>query len=422
MITCVFISILGALGNKHLSSSFKTLSKKRQAQIEKLVLKVSSIINGLVVLKSFNLEHKYANCYTKESQVLEQNNIKRVNVEAVLGTFNQLISMIVILSVIMLGSYLVLLGLNTIPEVLIANQLRRHVSSLFQRLPYYLKQSEQACVSLTRIQKQIKEIANIKPKIKLDREPIIKEYHTLPAIEFNNVTYSYHENIPILNKVSVQIPKAKYTAIVGHSGSGKSTLLKLIVGICFPEQGSININGTGVNELNLSQIRNSLAYVPQNAYLFTSSVMDNIKIGNLQATNKEVSQSAKLAQAHDFILQLNNKYETVIGEKGIELSGGQKQRVALARALVRQAPVILLDEPTSALDNHTSELVFNTLKQQLSTLVIATHDIDLALKADYIITLENGIVMEQGTPDQLLFKNGVFCSLYNQKYNNRVIL
>ena len=424
MIACLLISILGVVGNKILSRSLKTLSKKRQEQIEKLVLKVSSIVSGLLVLKSFNLEKKYSDSYANESYTLQNNNIKRVNVEAILGAFNQLISMIVILSVIILGSYLVLIGVITIPEVLIANQLRRHISTLFQRMTYFVSKSEQAYISYTRIQEQIKDniINNDNQKITEIKQG--DNVNTI-ALKLNNTSYSYNKEALVLNDITAQIPKGKFTAIVGQSGSGKSTLLKTILGICYPQQGEVIINGVTVTENNLTDIRKMLAYVPQNSFLFTRTVEENIKMGNLKASENAVKEAATAAEAHSFILQLNDEYNTIIGDKGIELSGGQKQRIALARAFIRNASIVLLDEPTAALDNLTADTLFKVgLKRQLlngTTVVIATHDIDLALKADYVITLSNGNLMEQGTPTELLENDGIFKGLYRQKVKSKAV-
>jgi ATP-binding cassette subfamily B protein len=232
-------------------------------------------------------------------------------------------------------------------------------------------------------------------------------------VEFKNVSFSYKNGQPIINNVSFTIPAGKKTAIVGESGSGKSTLLKLIGRFYDVTEGEILVGGYDIRKLKLENLRQNFGYVFQDTYLFNMSIKDNIKFGNPNATEVEVVQATRAAGAHQFIMDTEEGYDTVIGERGVRLSGGQKQRISIARMMLKAPQIILLDEATSALDNVTESAVKQSLEELSAgrTVVAVAHRLSTIREYDSIIVLEGGKIAEQGTYEALMDKKGLFYGL-----------
>ena len=238
-------------------------------------------------------------------------------------------------------------------------------------------------------------------------------------ISFENVTLSYEgQKNSALKEINLNIPHGKTTALVGPSGSGKSSILNLIPRFYDPDTGNVKIDNQDIKELTIDSVRSSIALVSQEPILFDMSIRDNILYGKPGSTNNEVIEAAKAAAAHDFINELPDKYNTVVGEKGYSLSGGQKQRISIARAFLKNAPILLLDEATSSLDTESEHLVQNAisiLMKNRTTLVIA-HRLSTIINSDQIIVLDSGNVAEVGTHEELLNKDGVYRKLYEREF------
>jgi ATP-binding cassette subfamily B protein len=237
-----------------------------------------------------------------------------------------------------------------------------------------------------------------------------------------NVTFGYEPNLDIIKALTFVVQKGHVAAFAGPSGGGKSTIFKLLLGCYSVHQGTILTDGKPVNQTKLYQLRELFAYVPQDAYLFTGSVMQNIGYGKPDSSIEEVIAAAKAAFAHDFIMEFPDGYQTLVGERGAHLSGGQRQRIAIARALLKDAPILLLDEATSALDSESEQLVQEALKALMkgrTTLVIA-HRLSTIVNADIIYVIDEGHVVEQGRHADLLAKGGVYANLYELQYKQEV--
>ena len=227
-------------------------------------------------------------------------------------------------------------------------------------------------------------------------------------IRFNHVDFSYLPNEPVLNDITFTVEAGKTTALVGPSGGGKSTLINLILRFYDLQKGTITIDGQDIAKMQIRGIREKVSYVSQNPILFEGSVADNIRFGRPDASQGEIEEAAKLAQAHDFILGMSNGYDTQVGELGSNLSGGQRQRLSIARAVLRNAPILLLDEATSALDNESEQLVQAALEKLMkdrTTLVIA-HRLSTIQSADKIIVIDNGRIAEHGDHASLMTAKG----------------
>ncbi|AKN32902.1 ABC transporter [Clostridium carboxidivorans P7] len=235
------------------------------------------------------------------------------------------------------------------------------------------------------------------------------------TICFKNVYFEYKKNSPILNDVSFNIPVHKVTAIVGTSGAGKSTILSLILKFYSPSKGCIELDDVNINDLDEQTLRSNISIVHQEPYLFNSSIKENLLIANPTATNKEIEDACSKAYIYDFIESLPEKYDTLIGENGVNLSGGQKQRLAIARALLKRSKIILFDEATASLDNQSQEYVNKSIKFISShcTIVIVAHRLSSLMFADKIIIINKGKVVGQGPHDKLINENITYKNLYN---------
>lgn len=232
-------------------------------------------------------------------------------------------------------------------------------------------------------------------------------------ITFNNVSFRYNEDIPILKSISFNVTPGHTLALVGPTGVGKTTMANLIPRFYDPQAGEILIDGLNIKNITQSSLRKQISIVSQDVFLFNGTVKDNILYGRQDATEEDLVRAAEMANAHDFILELSDGYETRVGERGVKLSGGQKQRISIARAILKNAPILVLDEATSAVDTHTESLIqdaLNKLKENRTTIVIA-HRLSTIKEADQIIVIQEGEIIEQGKHNELLKANGLYSQL-----------
>lgn len=240
-------------------------------------------------------------------------------------------------------------------------------------------------------------------------------------LRLDKVSFSYTGATSVVNEITIDCPAGKTTALVGPSGGGKSTLLNLMLRLYDPSSGTVSIDGLDLQRATFASLRRKVAYVGQDTFLFSSNVIENLRVARQDATDAEVIEAAKIAHADEFICQLPNGYQTQIGENGAFLSGGQRQRLAIARAVLRRAPILLLDEATSALDSHSETLVRDALERVTAgvTTIVVAHRLSTVLRADQICYIEAGRVEESGSLAELLAKGGKFRALYDQQFQER---
>ncbi|SFZ92881.1 ATP-binding cassette, subfamily B [Flaviramulus basaltis] len=261
-------------------------------------------------------------------------------------------------------------------------------------------------------QKRINEFLKIEPEIK---NAVNTHTKITGNIDFNNVHFTYDDtNIQALKGISFKIKEGETLAILGKTGSGKSTILDLIGRLYDIDEGSITINNTEINKLNLNELRDSIGYVPQDAFLFSDTIKTNIRFGKQDATDEDVIEAAKNAQVHKNIAKFKNGYDTILGERGITLSGGQKQRVSIARAIIKLPKILLFDDCLSAVDTETEEKILRNLKKisKGKTSIIVSHRVSSAKNADKIIVLDNGKIVQEGTHSSLINIDGYYKHLY----------
>ena len=239
-------------------------------------------------------------------------------------------------------------------------------------------------------------------------------------IRFENVSYSYGTGENVLNNVSMDIPTGETFALVGPSGGGKTTICHLIPHFYDVTQGKIFIDDTEIHDITLDSLRKNIGIVQQDIYLFNASIKENILYGRLDATDQEVIEAAKRANIHDYIMSMEDGYDTQIGERGVRLSGGQKQRLSIARVFLKNPPILILDEATSALDNTTEILIQKSLDELCKgrTTIVVAHRLSTIKNADEIAVISDGSIIERGSHDELIKLNGEYAKLYSEQFRN----
>ncbi|WP_295834109.1 ABC transporter ATP-binding protein [uncultured Winogradskyella sp.] len=372
--------------------------------------------SGISVIKSYTIEPSVNNEFETLSS---ENRKKQIDLAKVQALFFPLMILLIGVSnllVIYIGGKQYINGeienIGTIAEFIIyVNMLTWPVATVGW-VTSIVQQAEAS-------QKRINEFLETEPEIKNNVECLTD---IKGAIEFKNVTFTYPDtNITALKDVSFKIESGEKLAILGMTGSGKSTILDLIGRLYDTQQGSILIDGKQIDDINLYNLRESTGYVPQDAFLFSDSIKNNIKFGKENATEEEVIEAAKNARVHKNIIDFKNGYDTVLGERGITLSGGQKQRVSIARAIIKSPEILLFDDCLSAVDTETEEKILKNLEcvSKNKTTIIVSHRISSAKNADKIIVLDEGKIIQAGTHQTLKKTAGYYKDLYRKQRSEK---
>lgn len=396
---------------------------KRSTIFQQYLSKVSSfsqeIFSGIRVIKAYSLEDQHQNNMVDLANESKSKSLDLAKVQSLFGPLMLALIGISNLVVIYFGGLMYIDGtiksIGTIAEfILYVNMLTWPVASL----GWVSSMVQEAEAS----QKRLNEFLKIEPEIK-NKNPnksIIEG-----TISFENVSYIYEDtNIKALQNVSFTVKKGETLAILGKTGSGKSTISSLISRLYDVSEGKITVDGNEISTLNLNDLRNSIGIVPQDAFLFSDSIKNNIKFGKENATDEEVETAAKNAVVHDNIIGFNKQYDTILGERGITLSGGQKQRVSIARAIIKNPAILLFDDCLSAVDTETEEAILNNLHEicKDKTTIIVSHRVSSAKNADNIIILEEGKIIEQGSHNQLINQKGYYAALYLKQLSEKELL
>ncbi|MFM9824561.1 ABC transporter ATP-binding protein [Flavobacterium sp.] len=401
---------------------FKLSTKinKRSTIFQQYLSKISSftqeIFSGIRVIKAYSLEDQHQKNLINLAHESKEKSMNLAKLQALFGPLMIALIGISNLVVIYFGGQMYINGtiksIGIIAEfILYVNMLTWPVASL----GWISSMVQEAEAS----QKRINEFLKIEPEIQNNNfEKSIIE----GSISFENVNFTYEDTkIQALKNVSFDVKKGETLAILGKTGSGKSTIISLISRMYDVTSGKITIDGVAISTQNLYDLRNNIGIVPQDAFLFSDTIQNNIKFGKENATQNEVELAAKSAMVHDNIINFNKQYETILGERGITLSGGQKQRVSIARAIIKNPPILLFDDCLSAVDTETEEAILNNLFEicKDKTTIIVSHRVSSAKNADKIIILEDGEIIQQGTHNQLINKDGYYASLYLKQLSEK---
>ena len=395
---------------------------KRSTIFQQYLSKVSSytqeVFSGIRVIKAYSLEKQNQENILKLATESKEKSMSLARVQSLFGPLMATLIGVSNLVVIYFGGMMYINGsikdIGTIAEfILYVNMLTWPVASIGW-VSSLIQEAEAS-------QKRINEFLKIEPEIKnnTSEKSIIKG-----EIEFKNVSFTYEDtNITALKNISFEVKKGQTLAILGKTGSGKSSILSLLTRMYDVKEGTILMDGKKIEQVNLFDLRDSIGIVPQDSFLFSDSIKNNIKFGKENATDEEVIDVAKKAVVHDNIIQFKHQYETILGERGITLSGGQKQRVSIARAIIKNPKILLFDDCLSAVDTETEEKILNNLLDisKDKTTIIVSHRVSSAKNADKIIILEDGKIIQQGSHNQLVNQEGYYKELFYKQLSEKEV-
>ena len=383
--------------------------------IETLNANLSNSLSGILTVKSFNREKREFERILTSSDEVKSANYHAIKLSAAFIPIIRIAILFGFTATLLIGGFMALDG-----EINVA--MYSVLLFITQRLLWPLTELGDTFDTYQRAMASFKRINALK-----DTQPEIKD-GTVESMGINNsivlekVNFSYVENFPVLNNVSLEIEKGSTTAIVGSTGSGKSTLIKLLLRLYDVESGKIIYDEENIQDLNIHSLRKNIGLVSQDIFLFEGTVFDNIAYGNLDATEDEIWNAAKLSESDEFINLLPNKKDTIVGERGQKLSGGQRQRISIARAILKNPEILILDEATSAVDNETEAAIqrsLDTLKEGRTVIAIA-HRLSTIRNADVIYVLEKGEIVESGSHDELVKLKKVYANLWDVQTGNKI--
>ena len=395
-------------GSFKFTTTIATRYEKIRETIETLNNSLSNSISGILNVKSFTRENVEYNRIRSASNEVKSANYHAIKLSAAFIPIIRVAILFGFTATLLIGGFLALEG-----EIRVA--MYSVLLFITQRLLWPLTELGDTFDLYQRAMASFKRILNLKEETPSIIDGL-KEYETLEkGIMLNDAVFSYTQGFEVLKKINLHIEAGKTTAIVGSTGSGKSTLIKLLLRLYDLDSGEINFDTTELKQLKLESLRRNIGLVSQDVFLFEGSVFENIAYGNLDASNEEVWNAANQSEATDFINQLPNKENTIVGERGQKLSGGQRQRISIARAILKNPEILILDEATSAVDNETEAAIqrsLDMLKQNRTVIVIA-HRLSTIRNADKIYVLENGEIVESGSHEELLQNKDVYHKLWS---------
>jgi len=386
-------------------------SEEIQRQLSVLTSSAQEYYSGIRVLKSYVQEKLALQFYGNESEIYKNKALKLAKVQALffpLMVF--LVGMSSIIVVLVGGAYVrqgIITPGNIVEFIMYVNLLTWPVTSI----GWAASLIQSAAAS----QKRINEFLKTKPSIETTKGDDID---VQGVIEFNSLSFTYPDTgIEALKNVSFKINKGEKWAIMGRTGCGKTTVAELLMGMYYPSSGALLYDECNIKQLKLSQLRQQIGYIPQEVFLFSDTIFNNIKFGNSAITDEEAMEAAKKASIYDEILEFPKGFDTMVGERGVTLSGGQKQRISIARALAMNPKVLVFDDALSAVDVKMEKKIIKNLNQGIAdkTLIIISHRIFSSIKFDKILILEDGSLIESGSHNELIALNGVYADFYKKQ-------
>jgi subfamily B ATP-binding cassette protein MsbA len=399
------------LVTKMMSKEVKGLSKNTQEDLSNVTSILNQSLSGINIIKAFRLEDQAKNIFGRQNQSWLKNIKSQIKVKAKTRLVVGYLRSFQLLLILGLGAYRVFLGnisTGTLISFILYSQMLAAPIGLFSEIYVELQRALAAA-------DRIFALLDFKEEIVVPENPVEID-DLVGTVQFQHVGFGYVDEEMILKDINFMIERGKTHAFVGKSGAGKTTIFNLIPRFYDVKAGQVKVSGVDVREMGLETLRDSIAIVPQDTYLFEMSIKENILCGKLDATEQEIIQASKNANAHDFIMELPEGYDTIAGEGGCKLSGGQKQRIAIARAFLKNPKILLLDEATSALDTFSESIVQNAISKLISgrTTLIIAHRLSTIINADVIHIIDNGIVVDSGTHLNLMETSKAYRELYER--------
>jgi len=384
-------------------------------KVSALNSQLSNNLSGIVTIKAFTREDFEIDRITKESDHYRESNRRAIKYSAAFVPLIRILVFVGFITILFFGGLEVYGDRLSVGNYSVMVFLTQRLLWPLTRLGETLDHYQRAMASTVRVMN----LLDTPIAVVSGDKPILPE-QIRGEVSITNVSFQYKEGIPVLKNLSLHIPAGQTIGIVGATGSGKSTLVKLLLRLYEVPSGEITIDGISIRDFNLRNLRRCIGWVSQDIFLFHGTVLENIAYGRLSASREEIIASAKIAEAHDFILQLPHGYDTIVGERGQKLSGGQKQRIAIARAILRNPPILILDEATSALDNETELAIQNSLRKITNnrTTIAIAHRLSTIRHADCIYVMDQGEIVETGTHEELLAQNGIYRNLWDLQVGN----
>ena len=394
--------------------------RKTGGRIQECTADITSVLQESVasarVIKSFVREDYEVDRFDVENKANFRANMKNAQLMATLTPVVELVAAIGVTMIIWYGGKNVINGTITAGSLVAFLTYAVNISNPIKRLTRVIGNIQKALAAAQRVFMIIDMPEEIAESRDAKQLPEVSG-----KVEFQNVSFAYNDKGNVITDLSFSVKPGEVIAIVGPSGAGKSTIANLLPRFYDVNKGDIKIDGHSVREVTLDSLREQVGIVPQETMLFNGSVYNNILYGRLDATKEEIEAAAKAANAHDFIMQLTDGYETKLGDRGVNLSGGQRQRIAIARAILKNPRILILDEATSALDTESERVVQEALDRLMvgRTSFVIAHRLSTVKNADKILVLEKGNLVESGTHDELLALDGLYAHLYKIQYRNK---
>ncbi|XLS27897.1 ABC transporter ATP-binding protein [Flavobacteriaceae bacterium M23B6Z8] len=403
----VFIPIAGMLISR-IGKSLKKKSDRVQKEQGEFLSIIEETLGGLRVIKAFNAENRFATKFQESTGRFFRFSNKLLNRQNLASPTSEFLGILVIGTLLWFGGKMVLIEKTLDASSFIAYMgLAYNIltpAKAISKASYGVKKGNAAA-------ERVLQVLETENTIKDPEVPVAKD-HFEKSISLKNISFAYEEEL-VLRNFSLEIPKGKTVALVGQSGSGKSTIANLLTRFYDVNSGSIEIDGVDIRKMRVKDLRKLIGVVTQDSILFNDTVAQNLKLGKHDASDAEILEASKVANAEEFIKNLPAKFDTNIGDSGGKLSGGQKQRLSIARAVLKNPPIMILDEATSALDTESEKLVQVALENMMKnrTSVVIAHRLSTIQKADLIVVMHQGEIAEQGTHDALLAKKGIYKKL-----------
>jgi len=403
-----------AFNMRKMSKVLRPLYRKIRTASENLTTFVQEDITGIRVIKAFGREKEQSDAFCNVAGEMASTNIAAADARAKYGPLSSYFMEVGLIIILLVGGYFAIKGEISIGDLVAFNGYMLMLRNPITHMVGMVNQWEHARASM----EKIFELIDDEPAIQND-PGAVKPAEVNGLIKFENVYFKYGDEY-VLKDISFTVRPGTVTAIMGTTGSGKSTIINLIERFYDIDKGKITIDNIDIKKIDLDTLRKNIGIIMQEVFLFSDTIESNIAFGVPDASREQVIRAAKIADAHDFIMDMPNGYDTIIGERGVGLSGGQKQRIAIARAIITNPSILILDDATSSVDMETEREIQETLSKVMKgrTTIIIAHRVSSVMHADQILFLEDGVIVERGTHSELIELGGRYYNIYKEQLGN----